>query len=120
MGVHSAIKLLKTVPQFTTLPKPEWFTLVRKQNFRMVFFCGRKVWPTGGLRFFNLKEKVMPRLKFLCLALGLCCGSLPAFGAEIFVSQSGNNSTGNGTAQNPYRTITRGASQPPYQTSVVS
>lgn len=47
----------------------------------------------------------MPRLKFLCLALGLCCGSLPAFGAEIFVSQSGNNSTGNGTPQNPYRTI---------------
>ena len=42
--------------------------------------------------------------------LTLLAASSPAFAAEWFVSTSGNDSTGNGSLQNPYRTITRAVS----------
>ena len=43
----------------------------------------------------------------LCAGLGL---SIPAHSAELFVSTAGNDSSGTGTLQNPYRTVKRAIS----------
>ena len=52
-----------------------------------------------------------PRSLFpvLLLSAGLCV-SVPALSAEYFVSTSGNDSSGTGTLQNPYRTVKRAIS----------
>ncbi|MFC6184814.1 DUF1565 domain-containing protein, partial [Pseudoxanthomonas japonensis] len=52
-----------------------------------------------------------PRSLFpvLLLSAGLCV-SVPALSAEYFVSTSGNDSSGSGTLQNPYRTVKRAIS----------
>ncbi|MCR6626926.1 MAG: right-handed parallel beta-helix repeat-containing protein [Pseudoxanthomonas sp.] len=52
-----------------------------------------------------------PRSLFpvLLLSAGLCV-SQPALSAEYFVSTSGNDSSGTGTLQNPYRTVKRAIS----------
>lgn len=55
----------------------------------------------GFLRHARQKHAGMTAVLFLCAALFV----VPTHAAEIFVSRSGNNSTGNGSAAAPYRTL---------------
>lgn len=49
----------------------------------------------------------MRRIIFsLLITLGVFC-ALPSFAAEIYVSDTGNNTTGDGSSANPYATITQ-------------
>lgn len=46
--------------------------------------------------------------RYVCIITVLCNLSFAAFSQTIYVAPSGNDATGNGTAGNPYRTITQG------------
>jgi len=49
-----------------------------------------------------MKKKFVGIIVFLTI-----CISAPAFAAEVYVSSTGNDTTGNGTSSNPYATITK-------------
>lgn len=46
--------------------------------------------------------------RYVCILTMLCNLYIPAFSQTIYVAPSGNDVSGNGTAGNPYRTITQG------------
>ena len=63
-----------------------------------------------GIRGTSQSRAALRRLAIISVVAATTLASAPALAAELYVSTSGNDSSGTGTLQNPYRTVKRAIS----------